>query len=532
MTQPKRWLSDTHPDRLFRVYNHYRVVISLILIGSLFLTSEAGFTTFRYAEIYQYSIITYCAFNIFIAFLLLAGLRPATKKITLSVLFDLLFLHVFMLSSSGISSGMANLVIIAVGAGNILVRGIVGALFAAFAAMLTLSIVIYPILYFQEETKGIIQAGILGMIYFAAAFILQNITRRIVSSEALAHKRAQDVAELESLNHQIIQRMQTGIVVCNEFGNIRLLNQAAISLAFPSSEGPVPAKVLPHEIQERLDQWRLEADTRTQPFKPDQARPPIQANFTRMEKETGHDIIIFLEDTSKVAQQAQQLKLASLGRLTAGIAHEIRNPLGAISHAAQLLAESDHLDKADIKMTDIILRHANRVNSIIENILELSRRKQPEIQILELNSWLNDFLDAYTAGGTMNVTINVESKTPEAHARFDVSQLEQVLTNLVDNGLRYSKERTGEATLTLLTGITPKNDRAFLDIIDQGPGISEEDQAHIFEPFFTTESSGTGLGLYLSKELCEANQAQLDYINRNGQGSVFRVTFAHHKRIA
>lgn len=532
MPNSKRWLSDAHPDRLFRVYNHYRVVISLILTGSLFLSTQAGNTLFRYPEVYQYGIVCYFAFNIFIALLLLAGLRPSSRQITVSVLFDLVFLHTLMLSSVGISSGIANLTIIAVGAGNILIRGILGVLLAAFAAILTLSIVIYPILYFQEEANSIILAGILGMIYFAAAFILQNITRRIVSSEELAHKRARDVAELESLNHQIIQRMQTGIVVCNEFGNIRLLNQAAVALAFPASDTGTQNKVLPHEIQERLDHWRLESESRSHPFKPDQARPPIQANFTRLEKETGHDIIIFLEDTSKVAQQAQQLKLASLGRLTAGIAHEIRNPLGAISHAAQLLAESVHLDKADKKMTDIILRHAHRVNSIIENILELSRRKQPEIQVLELNAWLKEFLDTYTAGGTMNVQVEAVSLIEKAYARFDISQLEQVVTNLVDNGLRYSKANTGEATLRIEVGISSKNDRAYFDVIDQGPGISEEAQEHIFEPFFTTESSGTGLGLYLSKELCEANQAQLDYINMNGNGSVFRVTFAHHKRMA
>ncbi|PID44296.1 MAG: hypothetical protein CSB48_02290 [Proteobacteria bacterium] len=522
-------MSDSNPDHLFRIYHYYRVVISLILAGSLLLNVKGIPGSYRNEEMYQYCIIAYCAFNIFIALLLLAGIRTTSRQITISVILDLIFLHFFMFFSTGLSSGMANLVIIAVGAGNILVRGAIGTLLAAFAALSTLALVVYPILNAQEGAGSIIKAGILGIIYFAAAFILQNITRRISSSEKLAQKRAQDVAELESLNHQIIQRMQTGIVVCNEFGNIRLINQAAAALAFPSTE---PPKVLPHEIQERLDHWRLQPDIRTPPFKPDKSKSSVQANFTRLEKETGYDIIVFLEDTSKVAQQAQQLKLASLGRLTAGIAHEIRNPLGAISHAAQLLAESTHLDKADLKLTDIILRHGNRVNGIIENVLQLSRRKQPETEMLELNRWILEFSDNYIAAGTRNAHIDVQAYQTEAWARFDPSQLEQILTNLFENGLRYSLEETGAATLTVKVAINPDSERCYLDIVDQGAGIKSEHQTHIFEPFFTTDSRGTGLGLYLSKELCEANQAQLDYINDGNAGSTFRITFAHHKRIA
>ncbi len=524
----RQWLSNTDPDHLFRIYNYYRVVISLILTGSLFVGAKNSLGSLRNEDIYQYCIVVYCAFNVFIALLLLAGIRPTSRQITLSVVLDLVFLHFFMFFSNGLASGMANLVIIAIGAGNILIRGVVGTLLAALAALLTSTVVVYPILYLQEAAEGVMRVGIIGMIYFAAAFILQHITKRIVSSEQLAHKRAQDVAELESLNHQIIQRMQTGIVVCNEFGNIRLINQAATTLAFPSAEDP---KVLTPELQQRLDHWRLQSDIRTPPFKPDQSHPSVQANFTRLKKETEHDIIIFLEDTSKIAQQAQQLKLASLGRLTAGIAHEIRNPLGAISHAAQLLAESTHLEKADLKMTDIILRHGNRVNGIIENILQLSRRKQPETEMLELNSWIMEFVDNYSAGGTLDVRIDVQPYQAMTYARFDPSQLEQVLTNLFENGLRYSKENTGIATLTIKVARDSDSDRAYLDIIDQGSGIKAEDQFHVFEPFFTTGNQGTGLGLYLSKELCEANQAQLSYID-DTEGSVFRITFAHYKRIA
>ncbi len=522
--------NDILPTKLFRVFNHYRLVIALVMLGSLFIDYR-GLGAFRSELAYQICVVAYLALNVFTAFLLLAGLTPNKRHITVSMIVDIFLLHVLMYTSVGVSSGLANLVVISLAAGNILIQGRLGTLLAALAALLSLGIEIYPMLYDHANAQGIVQAGLLGIIYFATAFILQNIARRISASELLAQKRAKNIAQLELLNHQIIQRMLTGIIVTDDFGNIRLMNQAAANLAFPSGTQPEGRNQLPDALRERFDRWIFDAATRSSPFRPDTSRPAVQANFTQLEKDQGHDILIFLEDTSKVAQQAQQLKLASLGRLTAGIAHEIRNPLGAISHASQLLAESESLDKADRKMTEIILRHAKRMNGIIENVLQLSRRKQPEVQVLNLQEWLQEFVTTYTAGGPVQANINIEDAKADVQARFDPSQLDQVLTNLFDNGLRYSKENTGMSALKLRIGVNEISDRAYLDIIDFGKGIDEENLQHIFEPFFTTNHTGTGLGLYLCRELCEANQAQLDYIKSEHE-SCFRITFVHHKKIA
>jgi two-component system sensor histidine kinase PilS (NtrC family) len=522
--------SDMLPTKLFRVFSHYRVVIGLLMLGSLFIEMK-GFNNYRFALLYQVGVVAYLALNLFISFLLLAGLKPNTKHLSLSMMIDIFLLHALMYCNEGISSGLANLVVISVAAGNILVQGRLGTLLAATAALLSLGIEIQPVLYRGAGVQGVVQSGLLGIIYFATAFILQNIARRISSSDQLAHRRAKNIAQLEKLNHQIIQRMLTGIIVTDEFGNIRLMNQAAANLAFASGTRPEGRNQLPDELRERFDRWVFDSDTRSPPFRPDASRPAVQANFTQLEKDHGHDILIFLEDTSKVAHQAQQMKLASLGRLTAGIAHEIRNPLGAISHASQLLAESELLDAADRKMTDIILRHARRMNGIIENVLQLSRRKQPEAQLLDLYPWIQEFITTYTAEGGIQAHINIESAAEEIQARFDPSQLEQVLANLFDNGLRYSKEGAGMSALKLRIGVNEISKRAYVDIIDFGKGIDEKNLQHIFEPFFTTNRTGTGLGLYLCRELCEANQAQLDYIKSKHE-SCFRITFAHYKKIS
>ncbi|WP_250656792.1 sensor histidine kinase [Alkalimarinus coralli] len=531
--------------RLFRFYNHYRIVVGLILVGAVFFNISFIDPAQQKSALYQITTICYLSINIFTAFILLAGFHATSKHIIASIIFDIIILHILMYASTGVQTGLGNLVVISVAAGNILIRGRVGTLFAALSALTSLGIELNEVFNYDAKVDGVVRAGLLGIIYFAAAFLLQNISKRISQSEELAQVRAKNIIELEKLNHQIIQRMQTGIVVTDEYGKVRLLNQAALSLLNVDDE-----RQLPEQLKQRLDLWRASPNIRTEPFKIPTSGTVLQANFTQLKKDTGSGILIFLEDTSKISQQAQQMKLASLGRLTAGIAHEIRNPLGAISHAAQLLAESDSLSPADSKMTDIIQRHSGRVNSIVENILQLSRRKQPEAIENDINEWLRKFIQDYilSHSPTPEITLQLGSESPIA--RFDPSQIEQVVTNLVDNGLRYSEKAVGKPTLTICSGINKRNDLAFIDVIDQGPGVAEEDIEHLFEPFFTTESSGTGLGLYLSRELCESNQAHLNYypveqdshterqetkseINTDGAvtGSRFRITFAHHKRI-
>ena len=542
--------------RLFRFYNHYRIVVSLILVGAVFFNISFIDPAQQKSALYQITTICYLSINVFTAFILLAGFQATPRHIIASIIFDIVILHVLMYASNGVQTGLGNLVVISVAAGNILIRGRIGTLFAALAALSSLGIELNQVFNFDAKVDGVVRAGLLGIIYFAAAFLLQNISKRISQSEELAQVRARNIIELEKLNHQIIQRMQTGIVVTDEFGNVRLLNQAALSLLNVDDERKLPA-----QLKQRQDLWRANPNIRTEPFKTSTSGTILQANFTQLKKDTGSGILIFIEDTSKISQQAQQMKLASLGRLTAGIAHEIRNPLGAISHAAQLLAESESLSPADSRMTDIIQRHSGRVNGIVESILQLSRRKQPEAIENNINEWLTKFFQDYTLSHspTPEITLKLGEESPIA--RFDPSQIEQVVTNLVDNGLRYSEKLVGKPTLTVCSGINKRNHLAFIDIIDQGAGVSAEDIDHLFEPFFTTETSGTGLGLYLSRELCESNQAQLNYYSNSqptnlelsieskssdenksiagegtrgensSTGSRFRITFAHHKRI-
>jgi two-component system sensor histidine kinase PilS (NtrC family) len=255
--------------------------------------------------------------------------------------------------------------------------------------------------------------------------------------------------------------------------------------------------------------------------------------MTALGSEARAGTLIFLEDTARMAQQAQQLKLASLGRLTASIAHEIRNPLGAISHAEQLLTESTDseasTDAGDKRLLEIIHTNTARVNDIIENVLQLSRRDLSMPEDLPLKDWLQDFIQEFVHSqkcDPADVALYLEPEDCTVH--MDASQLHQVLWNLCQNGLRHSQDYPGQPKLELHGGIAADSRKAFLDIIDHGPGVPPEARQNIFEPFFTTESKGSGLGLYIARELCECNQARLSYVAIPTGGACFRIEFADH----
>ncbi|MCK7553172.1 sensor histidine kinase [Marinobacter goseongensis] len=529
----------TQRGKLFRIYNHYRVVISLVLVALLFVDPVNFDIQFRMLDIYQAGVVSYFALNGFMALIMLAGFHPQQRHITLSVLLDILIMHALLLASTGITNGLANLVIVSVAAGNILTPSRMGTFYAALAAICSLGISGWAVLAFGESADDIVRAGSLGILYFAAAFILQNISKRMLRSEELASSRARSIAELEQINRQIIQRMRTGILVLDRYGQIRLANAAAEELLFGAvagySDNANRGRILPQPLRLGLEAWLKDPLRKVEPFQASSTSPLLQVNFTQLDQDRGDHILVFVEDMSKVTQQAQQMKLASLGRLTAGIAHEIRNPLGAISHAAQLMEESTHLDTSDRQMLDIIHRHSRRVNGIIENVLDLSRRRAANSELINVGEWLEEFRREYVQTQSQNpqsdAEIELELDNTLAAARFDKSQIEQVLINLCDNGLRYSEQHSGRRYVHLHAGAIADGARTYLDVRDIGPGISADNRASVFEPFFTTDKRGTGLGLYLARELCEANQAHLSLVEDDKPGCCFRITFAHPGRM-
>jgi two-component system sensor histidine kinase PilS (NtrC family) len=238
---------------------------------------------------------------------------------------------------------------------------------------------------------------------------------------------------------------------------------------------------------------------------------------------------MFLEDAGLLSQKVQQTKLAALGRLSASIAHEIRNPVGALSHASQLLEESPRLSADDRRLIDIIRTNSGRVNEIIENVLQLSRRETSRPELIYLAGWTRDFAAEFSSTLELHEGQVSVTTSEDVEVRVDPSQLRQIVWNLCENAIKYGSSNGGIA-VEIAFGRLPGNRRPYLEVSDCGAGIAEELREQMFEPFATGRSGGTGLGLFISRELCECNRAALVYEARRGGGSVFRIVFADPAR--
>ena len=442
---------------------------------------------------------------------------------------DIICITLLMYASGGVRSGLGTLLIAALAGGGMLMSGQMAILYAAITAMAVLGEEFYIWTNHIAAGPNFTHAGILGATFFATAVLAYLLAKRAREGEALAAQRGVDLANMQQLTEYVIQRMQTGIIVIDLQQRVRLINESAWHL-LGAIANPYQYRLvdLSPPLAAYLVLWQENPDREAQAFHPTPTSPEILPRFAKLGQA---GILIFLENTAATAQQAQQMKLASLGRLTASIAHEIRNPLAAISHAGQLLAESPQISSGDVRLTEIIKQHSQRMNAIVENILQLSRRQRSRPEEFGLSSWLQDFIASFcSTEGIESRYIAIEIDSPDTVVRIDPSQLNQVLWNLCHNGIRYSQANTGEPRLKLRGGIGEESPNPFLDVIDSGRGVPPEAVDHLFEPFFTTEPKGTGLGLYISRELCESNQARLNYIPVAGGGSCFRIIFADPRR--
>jgi two-component system sensor histidine kinase PilS (NtrC family) len=354
-------------------------------------------------------------------------------------------------------------------------------------------------------------------------------------SEALVKQREIDLADLNQLNQFIVQHLRESILVVDEVDQIRLINEPATRLVAgePVVAGTPLAEVKPR-LHHLLDNWRRQdhdrRDTTGELVSAD-GGTVVRPHFIALSEREPGPVLVFLEDTSVLAERVQQSKLASLGRLSASIAHEIRNPVGAMSHAGQLLRDSPALSDDDRHLTEIIEKNAVRVSQIIDNVLQLSRKDSTRQERIDLAEWLAVFLGEFRE--TLQVEpsrIRIEGSARDLEVQFDPSHLHQVLWNLCENAMKFAARPDGATVMDLRCGRMAGTGRPFLEVADRGPGIDRQEVDRIFEPFFTSSKGGTGLGLFFARELCQCNGALLVYEPRGGGGSIFRVIFSDPQR--
>ena len=519
--------------KALRYFNFYRIALSSLFL-ILFISGSPRLLGSHDYNLFLGTVCFYLVFSLLSLYTITRQRIAFTTQTNIQIIVDIIALTLLMHSSGGLTTGLGILLVITIAGSSIIMAGRLALLYAAIASIAILSEQLYAQIANSFETTAYAQAGILGATFFTTALLSHVLASRIRSSEALAAQRGLDLANMEQVNEHIIQNIDAGIIVVDEDMNTRLVNESAwYFLGMPALKDNQALASISPEIYQLLVDWKNNPEVEIKPFRPHSDSADILPKFTPLGRSSHNGTMITLEDSTQVTQQLQQMKLASLGRLTASIAHEIRNPLGAISHAAQLLQESPALtDGPDHRLSEIIQNHSVRMNTIVENILQLSRRENPKPKIIELKVWTKDFItDFCTTEKLIPEQITIDIHPENTMIQMDASHLQQILWNLCKNAMKYGHNPGDPINITLRGGITDESRGPFLDIIDQGNGVSHEFVDQIFEPFFTTDSEGTGLGLYITKEMCECNKARISYHVIPTGGSCFRISFYDPRRI-
>jgi two-component system sensor histidine kinase PilS (NtrC family) len=526
--------------RVVGLLNLYRLLVPVVLVGA-FLLSGQPLAMVPHSGLFLAACTAY--FTAAVLLVIARRLRWSTLRLVaiVNASVDSTAIALILYASGGVSSGFGILLVLPVLAMATLAKHRDALLIAAMAALAVLVQQFFVGLDSPPRFTDYTTAGTLGAVLFAIAVLAWPIANRIRESEATVRRQEIDLANAAQLSQYIVQHLRESILVIDHQDRIRLINESAAHMLGDDKAYP---DALLGESSPRLlyllGRWRQSTgDTgifpaTEQTFVGADGAQLIRAHFAPLGTATPTPVLVFLEDTSLITEKVQQSKLAALGRLSASIAHEIRNPVGAMSHAGQLLSESPDLEPQERRLTEIIRKNAERVSGIIESVLRLSRREEAHLEQLPLQTWGEEFCEEF--GQTMQwprERLRVSGPTTEIEVRFDPGQLRQIVWNLCENAMRYAypdrqELRAGDA-IEMRCGRLTSNGRPFLEVADRGPGVPPEHTDRIFEPFFTG-GRGTGLGLFLARELAETNGATLLYEPRHGGGSVFRLVFADPRR--
>lgn len=524
--EPSARRQDALTWKPLRLLSLYRLTLSGLLLSLFYLAPGNAILGKQNPALFSAAAILYLAFSLGSGFAARLEVPRYFVQVLTSVTVDILVMVTFIHASGGLGSGLGILLVLTVAAGSLLMPGRMPFFFASLAAVSLLAELGYSkLLNSPGGTTDLSRTGMLGIMLFTTALLAFLLARRIRATEALAAQRGIDLANLTQLNERVVQHLDFGILVVDECGTVRLGNDKARALLnIPGAAGSPDLAAVSPELYAHLQMWLAGEYDPSSVFTPSGTGSGVLARFSALGTSPHVATIVFLEDSTKIEQRAQQMKLAAIGRLTASIAHEIRNPLGAISHASQLLEESQNLSASEHRLTEIIGDHTRRVNEVIENVLQLSRRRPPNMQQIDLGHWLDEFVAEFVQSEGISAGQIAVTVTPAALSIcFDAGHLHQVVWNLCRNAVVHGASGKVPSKIRI-NASCGTGETTLLSISDQGPGIDEETAGKIFEPFFTTSNRGTGLGLYLAREICEYNHARLDY-EPDATGSRFTIVF-------
>ncbi len=439
-------------------------------------------------------------------------LPSATIQLTSQVLVDIVMLILLMHASGGTRSGLGMLLLVSLAAGALVAHGRMAFFHAAVAALAVLFEQGWQFLYQEAAAAEFVPSGMLASGYFVVAGLAYTLAKYAQGAEQVALRRGVDLANLAQINALVIRDMQDGFVVIDEIGVIRQDNPQCATLVggLSGATGQALADVAP-QLAQLLAAWRLDR-TRAFPIMRDTlTQREYQVRFVAIGDGEISPIVVFLEDASRIRNQAQQMKLVALGRLTASIAHEIRNPLSSINHAAALMQEEPDRNEADDRLLTIIQENAHRLNQLVEEVLDLNRRNRAHPEALDIDVFLRRYLAEFCANEKHPLSLFHFHFVATAKPLVDPAHLNQILWNLLRNAARFASGNDGAVSVV----VSPVGNAVAVSVADDGAGVTADTMQHLFEPFFTTDTRGTGLGLYIARELAQVNGATLEFVVDN-----------------
>ena len=511
---------DRPPDSFWislQYFNLYRIVAALVFLASSYFAYEPINFGAHDLRLFRAVCIGYLALGIALQVLARSVRERFNLQLSAHALLDVIIIPLLMYASGGMRSGLGVMLLISLTGAGLVAPLRLNFLYAALATIAVLLEEGYWVLALDLPAANFVPPALLSMGYFATAGATGWLAQRLAANERLARERGRALANQMRVNQLVIADMQDGVLVLDRDGRVVEHNPQALRLLGMEALRQQPLAVVLPGLEPRWRAWRDSGG------RPAASSVDLEARGKEVRArllDTGTEdrfTVVFVEDMTRSREQAQQLKLAALGRLTANIAHEIRNPLSAISHAGELLAEERRTTDRG-RLTRIIHDNTLRLEQLVADVLQLNRRDRVATDRIPLGTWLSAFLEEFAANESLPAGRVALEPARGIWAEFDREHLRQVMWNLLRNAVRHAREEPGAVRIEARAF----GDQVELNVIDNGPGVPHAIQGQLFEPFFTTDSKGTGLGLYLARELSSANGALLEYV-AGSVGAHFRI---------
>lgn len=503
--------------RSLRYFSAYRIFIAGIFLAGVMVFGDALSIGTQDVNLFRRTSAIYLLLSIAMLVAVVRRTYGFNLQLSLQVAVDIAVLTLMMYASGGQKSGIAVLLLVVVAGAGLVGQGRMTLFYAALASVAMLMEESWRALTLDADPVDFARTGMICIAFFGVAIVARLLAQRVVANETLARERGRELGDQLRISERIIRDMEDGVLVVDADAQVRLFNPRAESMLDRQVSGRPALAALSGVLAARYAAWSAQRVEAAEVLR------PVAGKLLRVRylppAEVGGNALIYLEDMERVQSQAQQLKLAALGRLTANMAHEIRNPLAAISHAAELLAEEDP-DPLRQRLARIIHDNTQRLNRLVTEVLELGRRDRAQPELLNWQAFLRGFVEEL-ALHDRTVETRVQTTGDNLMIRFDRGHLYRVLWNLVGNALRHASQEQGAVRIG--AGVSTQASGIEIHVFDDGPGIDTNLHGQVFEPFFTTHGAGTGLGLYIARELCEANGASLDLLNEPG-GAHFRIS--------